>query len=209
MRSSANGNGAPYGKSLKILKNELRAVYLEKRKSIPEEQKKAYDAAICRKILASVSYRYAKTVLLYSPLPGEIDVTEVAVAALRDGKQVAFPRCVPGAPIMHFHLVTDLEAQLSRGSYSIMEPSESAPVWTPSESCEGVICIIPAVVFDRGGHRIGYGKGYYDRYLSTCKRITRLGVIYNDFLLNSIPTGRFDLAADAIITEKQILTVKK
>lgn len=204
MQSSDNGFG--FRRSLKIQKTELRGIYLEKRRQIPEERKRSLDAAICRKIIGSVSYRYADVLLVYAPLSGEIDIGAVTEAALRDGKRVAFPRCVPGTPTMHFHLVTDLES-LSRGSYSINEPPQDAPIWTPTGG-ESAVCIIPGVLYDKRGHRIGYGKGYYDRYLSD-KSITRIGVVYNDFLLDSIPTGRFDLAADVIITEKQILTVRK
>ena len=88
-----------------------------------------------------------------------------------------------------------------------MEPPQDAPIWTPSPS-DKAICIIPGVVFDPQGHRVGYGKGYYDRYLSD-KHIQRIGVVYDDFILKSLPHGRYDLAVDLIITEKRLISVSK
>ena len=192
--------------SLKIQKNELRAKYMELRKAIPQDRKREADSAICRRVAASVSFRFAETVMLYSALPTEIDMSELARLALSQGKRVVFPRCIPDTPLMNFHEVTDLSA-LQSGSFSIMEPRESAPIWTPMPA-DKAICIIPGVIFDRDGHRVGYGKGYYDRYLSD-KNIQRIGVIYDDFVLRSLPHGRYDLAVDLIVTEKRLLSVIK
>ena len=148
-----------YGKkySLKIQKAELRAQYLDKRKRIPKEQKAAFDAAICRKIINTVSFRFANTVLVYAALPSEIDVSELVNMAMAQGKRVAFPRCIPNSPLMNFHLVEDVSV-LSKGSYSINEPPADAPIWTPSAD-DRAICIIPGILFDPTGHRVGYEIG--------------------------------------------------
>lgn len=202
----SHNNGFGGKPSLKIIKTELRQQYLEKRKAIPKEKKEAADRAICRKIASTVSFRFADTVMLYSALPSEIDLTELAETALAQGKRVVLPRCVEGSPLMNFHTVTDLSA-LEKGSFSIMEPPADSPIWAPADA-DKAICIIPGVIFDMQGHRIGYGKGYYDRYFSD-KTVQRIGVVYDDFILKSLPHGRYDLAVDLIITEKRLVSVAK
>ena len=189
---------------LKLLKSELRSEYSEKRKTINPEEKQAFDTAICRKILGLASYRYADTVLLYAPLRYEIDVSAVAENALAAGKRVAYPRCIPNSPTMKFHLVSSTD-ELFPGAYGIREPLASAPVWTPQPN-EKAVCLLPGILYGRDGHRIGYGKGYYDRYFSD-KQVLKIGVTYSEFILPKIPSGRFDLAADVLVSEKQILTV--
>ncbi|MBR2461061.1 MAG: 5-formyltetrahydrofolate cyclo-ligase [Clostridia bacterium] len=192
--------------SLKIRKSELRAEYLAKKRDIPPERRAELDAVICRKIMSTASFRFANTVLAYSALPTEVDIRQLIEAALSQGKRVALPRCIPDTPLMNFHLVQDLSA-LCKGSFSIMEPSPELPVWTP-QADDRAICIIPGVLFDTAGYRIGYGRGFYDRYLSD-KSVQRIGVIYDGFILESLPHGKYDLKADFIVSDKRLLTVKK
>ncbi len=152
------------------------------------------------------TFRFADTVLSYSPLTGEVDVTEFNRAVLKAGKRLALPRCEQGEPLMSFHLISDLDA-METGMFSIKEPSKNDPVCEIS-SGERAICVIPAMAFDLTGHRLGYGKGYYDRFLSG-KNITKIGVAYTDFVVKSLPRGRFDLSADLIVTDTRIITPKK
>ena len=201
-----NNNGYGGKPSLKLQKTALRQQYIEKRKAIPKEKKAAADSAICQRIAATVSFRFADTIMLYSALPSEIDLTELAKLAISHGKRVAFPRCIPDTPLMNFHLVSDLST-LQKGSFSIMEPPKDSEIWTPTDA-DKALCIIPAVIYDTAGHRVGYGKGYYDRYLSD-KNVQRIGVVYDDFILKNLPHGRYDMAVDLIITEKRLISVPK
>lgn len=190
--------------SLKELKTKLRQTLLQKRKALSAEQKNGFDAAICRKLLSGAAYRYADTLLLYSPLPDEVDITPIAEQAYRQGKTVAFPRCIPGSSDMEFHITGGLH-ELEVGTYSIMEPPASAPIWRPREH-EHAICLLPGLAFDREGYRIGYGKGYYDRYFKDGRTALLIGVAYSDAILPHLPHGRYDITVDTVITEKQIIT---
>ena len=200
-------NYSRYGNrpSLKLLKTELRTNYLAKRKQIPAEKKKEMDSAICRRLASTVSFRFADTVMLYSALPSEIDMTEIIDLALSQGKRVLLPRCIPNTPHMNFHEIHSTD-ELEKGSFSIMEPKADSHIFVPTET-DKTICIIPGVIYDTEGHRVGYGKGYYDRYLSD-KPVQKIGVVYDDFILSSLPHGRFDLAVDLIITEKRLISIK-
>ena len=170
------------------------------------EERVRLSAEVCKRLTALTAFRFADTVLSYSPLAGEVDVMEFNRAVLKAGKRLALPKCALGEPLMRFHLISDLDA-METGAFSIKEPSENDPVWELSLG-ERAICVIPAMAFDLTGHRLGYGKGYYDRFLSG-KSITKIGVAYTDFVVKSLPRGRFDLAADLIVTDKRIITPKK
>ena len=191
---------------LKQQKSDLRQLYLQKRQNITKEQKQIYDKKLCAAIVNSISYKYYDTLLFYAAKPDEPDLSEAALKALSDGKRVAYPCCVPGERRMVFHVVTDL-SQLKSGSYGIMEPDEALPALDFSApSCS--VCFIPAVVTDKNGYRIGYGGGYYDRFLSGYNGVSAT-VVYSDFIVPSVPHGKFDASADMIITEGGITRIVK
>ncbi len=191
--------------NIKELKTEIRNTYKEKRKNISLEEKKLMDSAICKKFLSLSSYRFADTVLLYSPLKYEIDTLAIANDALSKGKKVAFPRCIEDNQMV-YHYISSLD-DLSPGMYGIREPNNNLPTFAPSAT-DRVICVLPAIVYDKSGYRLGYGKGYYDRFLSDFKG-TKAGLIYSDYILENIPHGRFDLKSDFVITEKGVISFAK
>ena len=191
---------------LKKLKGDLRSEYLQKRRQIKAKLKQEYDKKLCDVITNSVSYKYYDTLLLFAALPDEPDLSAVALKALSDGKRVAYPRCVKGERKMIFRYVTDLK-QLCRGSFGISEPDEALPAFdTDAVSCS--VCFIPAVITDGFGYRIGYGGGYYDRFLSRYNGATAT-VVYSDFIVSSVPHGKYDVASDMIITEGGIIRIVK
>ena len=134
---------------------------------------------------------------MYAPLEGEIDVISIAERALSLGKKVAFPRCVEDPRNLDFKYVGSLD-ELKSGSYSISEPPEELESVTDFSKS---ICIIPGVVFDKEGFRVGYGKGYYDRFLANYDG-TKFGLAYSECILPVVPRGRFDRHVDILISEK-------
>ena len=191
---------------LKLEKSNLRKKSLEIRRAIPRGEKEALDRRICLNIAGSASYKYYDTILLYAALPDEPDLSELAVRALSDGKRIAYPRCIPGGRLMEFRCVSSL-AELTPGRFGINEPSEDAPAFDPSvSSCS--LCLVPAVSADKNGYRIGYGGGYYDRFLSSYSG-TVCTVVYSALLTTSVPHGKYDLRADVIVTEGGINAVVK
>ncbi len=188
-------------------KSEIREYHLSKRREMSEAEKAALDEKICGVILASATYRYADTILMYYAKDDEVNINNVAWAAVAAGKKVAFPKTNPEDRSMVFHYVTS-EDDFEVGEYGICEPKASLESFTVTgELQQNVICVIPAVVYDKKGFRIGYGGGYYDRYLSSFKG-TKVGVEYYDFIVGTVPHGRFDLAVDVLISEKGIYPKK-
>ncbi|MBO5415846.1 MAG: 5-formyltetrahydrofolate cyclo-ligase [Clostridia bacterium] len=178
-------------------KKALRAEYRRRRAEISEERKRELDARICREITSLACFRFADTVLMYYPIKGEIDITPVAAEAFARGKRVAYPICDTESRTMTFRYVESL-SELREGSYSIPEPHESAPAF---DGGEHALCIIPAFAFDKDGYRLGYGGGYYDRFLKSFVG-TALGAVYSEFLTDALPRGYYDIAASVVVTER-------
>lgn len=180
-------------------KNEVRKIYLQKRAAISEAQRRQWDEKICSTIIAMVSFRFADAVLMYAPSNGEPDIMPIAQEALRRGKTVAFPRCRTLEHTMSYHIVRSID-ELAPGAYRIPEPHAHLPQY----SGEGrALCLIPGLVFDYGGFRLGYGKGYYDRFLPGFSGST-VGIVYSDFICERVPRGRFDLSVEILVTEKGV-----
>lgn len=186
---------------IRVQKNKIRSVYMEKRRNLSPEIRTFYSDKICERFMALVTYRYADALLMYAPQGHEIDVTRIAKHALANGKTVAYPRCDTSGSTMEYHIITSLD-QLERGSYGIMEPSPKLPVYDV-KSTEKAVCLVPALVYDKCGYRLGYGKGYYDRYLAAFNG-AKVGLVYDDFIVPHVPRGRYDLAVDVLVTEKGV-----
>lgn len=183
----------------KRIRDRFRAI----RSAIDPLVKQKNDGEICKRFRGLASYRYADTVMFYAPLPDEVDIMPLARDALASGKRVAFPLC--GAEnSMTYHLITDL-SQLVPGNYGIFEPTPDLPIFFPSSTQQNILCLVPAIVFDLKGYRIGYGKGYYDRYLYDFSGI-KAGVGYKDCVVDRLPRGKYDTAVDFLVTEKGVIT---
>ena len=182
----------------KALRRELKTL----RASLPEEYVRGARQSILDLLFSHPAFIKAKTVLTYYPVGSELDVLEIARYSLSLGKQVAFPLCHPEGPYMTFHLIDSFrELSATVGSYGIPEPREDSPVISDLSDS---ICIVPALAFSRDGFRIGYGKGYYDRFLDGFDGIS-VGLVYHRLLLDSLPTDKYDKKVQLIITEKEVL----
>ena len=187
-------------------KNDIREKFKALRAAIPSEKKAQMDEKICNSFVSLATYRYASVLLMYAPKADEVDVFPIAKRALEDGKMIAFPRCIPETHDMEYHYVTSLD-QLKKGTYGLLEPTPDLPVYDRTSTSPSA-CIVPALVYDKKGYRLGYGKGYYDRYLGSYIG-SKVGMIYSDYIIDSLPRGRFDLSVDFIATEKGIRVVGK
>ncbi len=191
--------------NIKEMKDSLRKKILSERSAITDPERTAYQESIISRFLSLASYRFADTVLLYYPIKDEIDMLSVAASAIKAGKKVAFPRCDSENFTMTYHIVSSLD-DLTGGTYGIPEPSPSLPIYTPSPEKNDLI-VVPAVCFDKQGYRIGYGRGYYDRYLCSFGG-TAVGVTFHKLLQSALPRGRFDRRVDILLTEKGAFATK-
>lgn len=184
-------------------KSILREECAKQRAAVTGEERRAAEEKIGRYISQLVSYRHAGLLLFYMPIKSETDVLPLIVEALRRGRSVALPRCERTPGEMTFRYVSSLD-ELSPGAFGVREPSEDAPE-VPADLLKGPdgFLIVPGLAFDKSGCRLGYGKGYYDRFLSRFGGFSA-GVCFSELLYDELPHGRFDRRVNAVITERGV-----
>ncbi len=179
-------------------KDALRKKYLQYTLSLSPQDKSRMDASITARVLQSESYLSAQTVFCYVSLPHEADTRAILADAWRRGKHVAVPRC-RGNGQMDFYTVSS-EDDLSPGSFGIPEPKDGCAILFPQD---GDLCIVPCLAADERGFRLGYGGGYYDRYLSLHPMRT-IGLCYSACLTHALPCEPFDVMIQTCISEKEV-----
>ena len=185
-------------------KQELRLKCREYRQILDKEIKSQLDGKIADNVRRLKEYRPAHTILIYMSTPIEVDTVNIIKNAWADGKKVAVPRCIPESRDMEFHYIENLEC-LVPGTFGVLEPDPALPIVTDFSGC---LMIVPGMQFDVNGYRIGYGKGYYDRYMV---RFTgrSAGICYSDELKPFMYHGRYDQAVDIVVTDRRIRTCKR
>ncbi len=182
-------------------KTELRLACRQRRGSMDLEKKQVLDGQIAENVKKLKEYRPAKTLLIYMSTPIEVDTRKIIENAWADGKRVAIPRCIPDTRDMEFHYIDSFD-MVAPGTFSVLEPDPSLPVVTDFSGC---LMIVPGMQFDMKGYRIGYGKGYYDRYMVRFTGISA-GICYSEELKPFMYHGRYDRQVDIVVTDKRIKT---
>lgn len=188
----------PVSRNVRQRKAELRSVYRRLRSQCPAEVKKELDRRLSQQFLSLDEYKSCKTLFAFVSTPIEVDTSVIISTALKDGKQVAVPKCRDKSGLMDFFYITSTDC-LKKGAFSIMEPDEAL--------CERVtdlsdgLCLVPGLCFDRQGYRIGFGKGYCVRFLEEFGGTT-VGICYSRCVEKELPRGIFDRNTDILVTEK-------
>ncbi|MBF0920843.1 MAG: 5-formyltetrahydrofolate cyclo-ligase [Atopobium sp.] len=184
-------------------KQRLREERLAARETLSEQERCVLDESITQKLLATPEYAEAATVLTYVSVSSEVTTRMFIEGALRDGKTVAVPRCLPGHRL-EFVAITSLD-QLVLAPFNLLEPSKDLSALTESHM-NNAICIVPALLVDTKGYRLGYGAGFYDRFLSTYSG-KKICLAYQQNLSREmLPHTEFDVPVDMVITESDVLS---
>lgn len=131
--------------------------------------------------------------------PWEADTQRLLAVALLAGREVFVPRCLSGRE-MGFFRIFRME-DLKPGRFGILEPDPArCPPMEVEEGFDGALCLAPGVAFDAGGFRLGYGKGYYDRFLAG-KKIVCVGLCYRELVLERLPADEHDQRVGFLATE--------
>ncbi len=180
-------------------KETIRERILQMRKRAPELSLREMSGIICKKLTTLPEYKQAKSIYTYVSFAGEVSTFPLIEAAWMDGKTVAVPRVI-GSDTLQFIELTTWD-QLEEGYFHVLEP-----VSGQRASDEEALLVMPGVAFDLMRHRIGYGKGFYDRYLSEHPSHTTAALSFDFALLASIPAEEHDRTPQIIVTEKRILS---
>ena len=176
-------------------KKALRRACAKTRSDIPISEKRAADAALCRTVAAHPAFAAADLLLLFTPVRGEPDLLPLFDEATKRGIPVAFPRCE--GTVMTFHTV-NAPTDMIPDRFGIPAPTKNAPA--PAVTAR-TLCVLPGLAAGRDGTRLGYGGGFYDRFLDTFAGIT-LFPVYDRLLLDTLPTEPTDHRVMHVITEK-------
>ncbi len=176
-------------------KKELRRELLAARLLISEDEKRTLDGALCAALAAHPLFAAADGVLGYLPMRGEPDLTPLFTRARELGKRVFLPRCDKDG--MTFHLFEGWD-KLTPDRFAIPAPAPTAPVLTDTQNA---LCLLPGLAADKQGFRLGYGGGFYDRFLPHFEGYL-IFPIYARFVLDTLPHEAHDQIITHIITEK-------
>ena len=173
-------------------KKELRRGIRERKRAMTEEEIVTRSAALGKAFAASELYRSAKTIYGYLPYNQEVRTVPMLEQALRDGKKVAVPKVIGDE--MVFIYLDDL-SQVEKGYAGIPEPIANEPV----AQDETALVLMPGLAFDREGHRIGYGGGFYDKFLQREPNHPTLALCYEFQMRKHLETEDHDIPVDCVL----------
>ena len=173
-------------------KKELRRAIREKKRAMTEDEIENRSAKLAQLLYASDAYRNAKTIYGYLPYNQEVRTVPMLEQALRDGKRVAVPKVFGDE--MKFLYLEDL-TQVAKGYAGIPEPIADEP----EAQDRTALVLMPGLAFDPQGHRIGYGGGFYDKFLAAEPNHPTLALCYDFQLLPELETEEHDILVDTVL----------
>lgn len=173
-------------------KKELRRMIREKKRAMTPEEIEEKSLRLGELFLQSEMYRSAKTVYGYLPYNQEVRTVPMLEQAIRDGKRVAVPKCYGDE--MRFIYMDDL-TKVEKGYAGIPEPIADEPV----ADDETALVLMPGMAFDPEGHRIGYGGGFYDKFLAEEPGHPTLALCYDFQVLECLETEEYDIPVDIVL----------
>jgi len=190
---------------------EIRQRSKKTRDSIPKELREAKALGIIENVLALLKsdFKRAYIFLCFYPFGSEVNLLKLYQELLDNGMNLYFPVSNKADNSLTFYRISHLRNDFHKGAYNIMEPDESMPKFCYEDIAANadakVICLVPGLAFDKKLNRIGYGGGYYDRFLFNKDNIVKIAPIFSEQLFDSIPVEAHDIQMEYIITEKEIL----
>lgn len=182
-------------------KQVIRQRLLDQRRLLEESSGRKRSHVVQDAVLASTPFVAAEAIALYASVHNEVRTDRLFAAALSAGKKVFFPRLENGRIVfVQVHSAGDLQT----GSFGVLEPS-GGEIASPEDLD---MVLVPGVGFDRQGHRIGYGLGYYDRALAACRNAIFLGLAYEFQVVENLPEEEHDIRLDFLVTEQGVVEFK-
>lgn len=186
-------------------KRSLRSQLLAERRALSPDSWRASSSKAQLNLLSLDEYAGAECIALYAPAHNETDTALILAAAFQAGKRVLYP-AVCGHRMVFRHV--ERVEELQEGSYGILEP---CPTGSDHQADEADLIVVPGVAFDLAGHRIGYGKGFYDRFLQHPGRTAHLVGLCHDFQLTdgAFPSDVHDIPMEIVVSDKRIIRISK
>ncbi|MFV0363070.1 MAG: 5-formyltetrahydrofolate cyclo-ligase [Suipraeoptans sp.] len=188
-------------------KKQIRSTIIAKRNTLTEEQLASKSQIIREKIIISKEFQKAKHIMLFAAFGSELRLLPLIDIIIKLGKHPYFP-VVDKDTMQIFPIEVKRSEDLLSGYYGIPEPNKK--YFTPETYKQLDLVLTPAVAFDHQGNRLGYGAGFYDRFFPLLnKDIKKIGVAFHEQIVNSLPFEKHDIPLDTIITDHEILYIRK
>jgi 5-formyltetrahydrofolate cyclo-ligase len=185
-------------------KDSIRKQIIEHRDSIDINTKNQWDANIFNSLIKSEWYKKANTIFAFVSFKSETDTHKIIKYAIQDKKTICVPRIKSKQKGIEIFKI-DSFYQLEKGYFGILEPIESC---LAVDSKDIDLILMPGVAFDRQGGRLGYGAGFYDRFLSNMNNnVDKIAVAYHFQVLDNIPMDEHDVRINGIVTEEEIIRI--
>ena len=176
-------------------KKALREQIVRQRREMEKSVREEYDKKIYNNLMELRKIRECRTFLVYASSPDEVDTRRFITEMLESGKTVAVPKCE--GRDMRFLAIPSLSA-LTVSKFGVDEPSYGTQITGSADT----VCIVPALRFDEQGFRLGWGGGFYDRFLAGYSGCS-IGICYGQ-CCGEVPTDDHDIPVDIVITENGV-----
>lgn len=189
---------------MKDIKYNLRKAMMEKRDAIEESTRHMYDKKIFERLTGSAFYNSADLIFIYVSFRSEADTHDIIRNSLECGKRICVPKVNKETKEMEAYIIESMD-QLKKGYFNILEPYDGCK----KADLEDIdLVLMPGMAFDRKGGRIGYGGGFYDRFLMSMKRkVNRIALAYHFQVVDEVPVDWMDIRIDGIITDEEIIDI--
>lgn len=182
------------------MKKSLRDSMLEKRNSLGKEEIAERSIKIKENLFGLDEFKKSKVVMFFVSFGNEVDTHGMIKESLKS-KIVAVPKVADNE--IQPSIMMDFEQLILSGRFGILEPIEAAKINTKNIH----IVIVPAIAFDRKGHRIGYGLGYYDKFLAKVPKALKIGLAFDFQVVDKLPIETHDIPVNLIVTDKGIIRI--
>ncbi len=184
-------------------KKSLRKQILENRGRLSEEDLMKYSKNIAEKLYDMNFYKTAKRIMSFISFGDEVNTHDIIKDSINRGKSIVVPITIPDTKELKVSEILGF-SELETGYYDILSPKKEFIRFVDPSTID--LILVPGVVFATNGYRVGYGGGYYDRFLSKIdKNVKKIGLAFDLQIVEKVPTEDFDIPVDIIITEKGII----
>ncbi len=185
-------------------KIEMRKSILEKRKSMMKNKVKEKSCKIFKHLISTEYYNKAQAIMVYIDFRNEVSTEELIKHSIMENKKVIIPISIVETKELLLSQLYNYDTELTKGSYGILEPKKEFVRKVSPQIID--LVLIPGVCFDRRGYRIGYGGGYYDRFLCNLRNnVAKIALAFDLQLVEKVPYDTHDIPVDHIITENDII----
>lgn len=191
-----------------IEKTELRKKYKLLRDSVPNDKRHKLSQKIAENLFKTDFWKNIDCLTCFVSFGSEVETHSIISAALKQEKKIFVPKINLSTDEIEFFQITDFDKDLKMGSYGILEPSTTNISSVDSNIPN--LHIIPGLVFDKNGFRIGYGKGYYDKFLKNVSPYAvKIALAFEFQIVEYLPHTTNDIPVDVLITENDILFIQE